>query len=90
MPKTKHKYKFYAHIDSIREKILCLEKEIVNENVRLTSALSLIAEVEALEKKIEADREQAIEAETEYLLSFCQNRAKAKKLLFEIKNRKFG
>ena len=92
MPNTnnQHKYKFYAYIDSIRDKILCLEKEIDSQNIRLASALKLLADVEALEKKIITERKQKTKEQLDFLLSYCQDRVKAKKLLHEIKNGKFG
>ena len=82
--------KTYKHIENMLKRIEYLEKELKDEKKWLEISLEFIAGCEELEKKIITDREQEANAEIEYLLSFCQNRAKAKKLLHEIKNGKFG
>ncbi len=82
-------YKIFQHIENMKKKIEQLEKELSDEKKRLETSLKLIADVEALERKIEADREQFCKADIDFLMTYCQSRAKAKRLLFEIKSGKF-
>ena len=81
--------KTYKHIENILKRIEYLEKELSDAKKWLEISLEFLAGCEELETKIITDREQEAKAEIDFLMVYCQDRVKAKKLLHEIKNGKF-